>query len=388
VPQFLITNLFYSADITRDEHWQTTCAELRRDFPWILTERYNVCVSGIGQAWSGWRHREHFSSHAGFRSKSPASLNAALSWLTHFRDAVRLARKRTLIVVAPTPPAGFGAAFAKLLFRKRMRLVVRVQGHSASKALHVKHNKLKFRIVDRIERFVLQRADLVLSMGKFTTDLAISKGVNPKKALILPFPVAWAQRAEIVDLPLKPNILFVGRLEREKGVDCLLQAMVLLRKTVPAACLYIAGDGKHRSTFEKTANYLGISDKVVFVGWLDAERLRNTFSDSWLLVFPTIWEEGLGMVLVEAGLMGRPVIASEIGGVTDVVRQQENGLLVPPGNTEALADAIANVLSDRDSARAMGLAGDRIARQYLAGRDSAVEQVRQAILYQLDTEAP
>lgn len=93
------------------------------------------------------------------------------------------------------------------------------------------------------------------------------------------------------------------------------------------------------------------------------------------------------MVLVEAGLMGRPVVASKIGGVTDIVRHQENGLLVPPGNAEALAEAIATILSDRDSAKAMGLAGDRIARQYLEGRDSAIEQVREAILYQSRTEA-
>jgi glycosyltransferase involved in cell wall biosynthesis len=85
------------------------------------------------------------------------------------------------------------------------------------------------------------------------------------------------------------------------------------------------------------------------------------------------------MVLVEAGLMGRPVIASKIGGITDVVYHGQNGLLVPPRDPEALAAAIAAVLQDREKARSMGLAGNRIAQEYLQDRDEALENARQAI---------
>lgn len=382
--QFLITNLFHSVDITEAEHWQRTCGKLRRDYPWLLTEQHTVVFSGIGNAWRGWRRRDRFSSHAGFKSRSSAPLNAALSWLTHFLDAVRLVRNQTLTVIAPTPDAGLGAALAKIIFHRRLRLVVRVQGHTASKSLYVNKNILQFRIVECIERFVLRRADLVLPMGAFTSELAVSQGVNPDRTIILPFPVNWANRAQVLDLPLTPNVVFVGRLEKEKGVEFLLQAMVLLRNTVPNVCLRIAGDGNCRAELERRAESLGISDKVVFLGWLDAERLREVLINSWVLVVPSIWEEGLGMVLVEAGLMGRPVVASKIGGITDVVRHRENGLLVPPGDRDALAEAIAAVLHDRKKARSMGLAGNKIARQYLEGRDVTVERVHHTICGQLD----
>jgi glycosyltransferase involved in cell wall biosynthesis len=183
---------------------------------------------------------------------------------------------------------------------------------------------------------------------------------------------------------LTPNIVFVGRLEKEKGVEFLLQAMVLLRNTVPKVCLQIAGDGNCRAELESRVESLGICDKVVFLGWLGADRLREVFVNSWVLVVPSIWEEGLGMVLVEAGLMGRPVVASKIGGITDVVRHGENGLLVAPRDPEALAVAITSVLQDREKARSMGLAGTRISREYLRGRDEALESARQAICRELE----
>jgi glycosyltransferase involved in cell wall biosynthesis len=216
-------------------------------------------------------------------------------------------------------------------------------------------------------------------MGKFTTELALSQGVNPDRTIIVPFPVNWAKRAQVLDLPLTPNILFVGRLEKEKGVEFLLQAMVLLRNTVPNVCLHIAGSGNCRAELESRAEFLGLRDKVLFLGWLGADRLREALANTWVLVVPSIWEEGLGMVLVEAGLMGRPVIASKIGGITDVVYHGQNGLLVPPRDPEALAAAIAAVLQDREKARSMGLAGNRIAQEYLQDRDEALENARQAI---------
>ena len=93
------------------------------------------------------------------------------------------------------------------------------------------------------------------------------------------------------------------------------------------------------------------------------------------------------MVLVEGGLMGKPVVASDLGGIRDVVRHGENGLLVPPGDAVALAEAIVKILQDRDLARRMGLTGSRIAGKYLEGREAALERVRQAIYGLLDNGA-
>jgi glycosyltransferase involved in cell wall biosynthesis len=86
------------------------------------------------------------------------------------------------------------------------------------------------------------------------------------------------------------------------------------------------------------------------------------------------------MVLVEAGLMGRPVIGSDLGGIRDIIQHGHNGLLVPPGNSKALAEAILTILTNRNLAQQMGLANLEIARKYLSQRDEALEQVHRAIL--------
>jgi glycosyltransferase involved in cell wall biosynthesis len=119
---------------------------------------------------------------------------------------------------------------------------------------------------------------------------------------------------------------------------------------------------------------------VSFLRWLEAEDLQRAYQEAWVLVLPSIWEEGLGMVLVEAGLMGRPVIGSNLGGIRDIIRHGHNGFLVPPGDAKALADAIVTILTDANLAARMGQVNRQVAQSYLSTRDVALKQVRAAIM--------
>jgi glycosyltransferase involved in cell wall biosynthesis len=379
VIQFVITNLFEAPNISDDSTWESVQTRIRRDYPWLLTERHDVCFSGLGKAWSGWTKRDQIVSHAGVQCTEWFSLNVFLAWLTHFIDILRLSRRGSVVALVPSPEAGFGVTLARVCAKRRIRTVVRVTAHTASKSLYVKQSRWRFKLIKKIERFVLRRADLVVPMGKFTYELARSQGVESDKLIILQFPVPWADGAEVVDLPVTPTILCAARLVKEKGVQILLQAMPLVIKELPDTRLLIAGDGSYRPILEQTSESLGIGDKVSFLGWLKPEDLKGVYANTSLFVLPSIWEEGLGMVFVEAGLMGRPVVASDRGGIRDIIRHGENGLLVPPGNAVALADAIVKVLKDRHLARSMGLAGASIARDYLEGREKAVEYSRKAI---------
>lgn len=378
--QFIVANLFEAPNVSDDNIWESVQRRIGRDFPWLLTEKHDVCLSGIGKAWSGWRKRDQIVSHAGTQSTACFFLNALLAWLTHFMDVLRLSHKGPVVALVPSPEAGFGVTLARACVRRRIRTVVRVTAHTASKSLYVKNSTWRFKLVKTIERFVLRRADLVVPMGEFTYELARSQGVACNKLILLQFPVPWARRAEITDLPATPTILAVARLVEEKGLQILLQAMPMVIKELPDARLLIAGRGPYRPVLEKTAEALGIREKISFLGWLKPENLKTVYRDASLFALPSIWEEGLGMVFVEAGLMGRPVVASDRGGIRDVIRHGTNGLLVPPGNAVALADAIVKVLKDRHLARSMGLAGNRIARDYLERREEAVEYSRKTIL--------
>jgi len=340
VPEFLVTNMGFAPDIDDDQVWAFVRKKIRRDFPWILEEEQRICFSGVGPGWRGWRARSKVTSHAGFRSTRSSILNALLAWVTHFKDVLRLAGDESLMVLVPSPGSGLGAALAKGIPGTQLRLIVRIQGHSASKARNVRRSEWRFKVLESIERFVMRRADLVIPMGTFTRDLGISQGSSPDKAITLPFPILWADRAEITDQPESPNVLFVGRLEKEKGVHFLIQAMAMVREKLPDARLLIAGEGGYRSALTEIVKSGGVQDNVSFLGWLEEEQLRLAYKKSRLLVLPSIWEEGIGMVLLEAGLMGRPVIASDIGGIKDVVRHGENGLLVPPGDIISLTTAI------------------------------------------------
>jgi glycosyltransferase involved in cell wall biosynthesis len=311
-------------------------------------------------------------------------INKALAWLTNFIDVVRFAHKskgKVLVVMAHTPPFGLGAALAKILLADRIRLVVRILGNGPSVSLLVRRSPWRFKLEQKIEKFVLTKADLVLPMGKFTYDLTIAYGVDPRKILVLPFPVTWPNRPEVSDLPRRPSVLFCGRLIKEKGLNILLQAMQLVRQQVSDAQLIIVGDGNshYRHELEQMADSLGISDSVSFLGWVRNDSIGRIYQESWVLAVPSTWEEGLGMVMVEAGLMGRTVIGSDLGGIKDFIQHGTNGLLVQPGDIKDLANAISSILKDRNHAIEMGRQNSVMAHRYLNDFDGAVTQVREAI---------
>ena len=377
---FLIANFPYTADISQPETWDFVQREFERDFPWLLADNYKIVLSGLGKRWRGMHSQRNITSHAGWKASGWMLLDAILAWVTHFFDALGASRQMLVISIAPTPESGLGIALAKLFRKEKIRLVVRVQGHTSSKTLYVHRSIWRFHILERIESFVLRQADLVVPMGKFTTELALNKGANPAKIVVLPFPVRWANCTRVEPITPEPCVLFVGRLEKEKGVHILLEAMKTVLQRMPSVRLFIAGDGSYRQALQAQAESLSLTESVSFFGWLNPKELQDLYRKAWVLVLPSILEEGLRKVLVEAGLMGRPVIGSDLGGIRDIIRHGYNGFLVPPGDAKALAEAILRVLQDIELASKMGLANTEVARAYLSTRDKALEQVRLAIL--------
>jgi glycosyltransferase involved in cell wall biosynthesis len=165
------------------------------------------------------------------------------------------------------------------------------------------------------------------------------------------------------------TVLFVGRLVERKGVAHLIEALTRLTSRSPVR-LVIVGDGAERPRLVALAQRLGIADRVVFRGKISDADLQQAYQAADLLVLPATLDargdtEGLGVVLLEAMNYGVPVIASRIGGITDIVADGESGILVPPGEAAALAAAIDRVLGDAALARRLGEAGRaRLAREF------------------------
>ncbi len=157
------------------------------------------------------------------------------------------------------------------------------------------------------------------------------------------------------------SILFVGRLIERKGVQHLIRALGVVRERTPAR-LVIIGDGPERSRLEGVAREAGVGEYVVFSGRVSDEELRHAYARADVFVLPSVLDarqdtEGLGVVLLEAMNYSVPVIASDIGGITDIVVDERTGLLVPPGDERALATALSRVLTDPALAQGLGAAG-------------------------------
>jgi len=151
-----------------------------------------------------------------------------------------------------------------------------------------------------------------------------------------------------------PIVGTVGRLEPAKGHITLLRAVPHVAKKWPTARFVLVGEGYLRPDLEAEARRLGIEDRVTFTGFRD--DMLELLQGFDVFALPSLWE-GLGIVLLEAMAYEKPVVASSVGGVLDVVVDRETGLLVPPASPPHLAEAISGLLSDRQRAREMGLAG-------------------------------
>ena len=152
----------------------------------------------------------------------------------------------------------------------------------------------------------------------------------------------------------EPRLLCIGRLIPIKGHLVLLRALAQARSRVPGAMLDLAGRGPLEPALKAYARELGLEDAVRFLGFVSP--VQRAVEDAAIVVVPSLGE-GFGMVALEAMERGRPVIASAVGGLPEIVVDGETGLVVPSGDAEALAEAIVALAGDLERAAAMGAAG-------------------------------
>ena len=158
-----------------------------------------------------------------------------------------------------------------------------------------------------------------------------------------------------------PRLLCVGRIGTidEKGFDVAIAAMPAVLERFPSARLAIAGDGPARPALERLARDLAVVDHIAFLGWIHPDRVLELMNESTIVLMPSRVAEGFGLVALQAAHMARPVVASGVGGVAEVVVHGETGVLVEPNDADALADAIVALLADPDRAARLGRAGRR-----------------------------
>jgi glycosyltransferase involved in cell wall biosynthesis len=209
----------------------------------------------------------------------------------------------------------------------------------------------------------LRRAGRIIAISQAVRKfLEQVEGAAAEKVVVIPYGLdaeafgrsarPGALRREI-GASSEPIVGFMGRLTRQKGVDVLLRAFAQVERRHPAARLILAGDGPDRGALENLARSLGLR-RATFLGW--RSDAADILAGADVLAMPSRWE-GFGLVALEAMALGKPVVASRVSALPEIVVPEETGLLVTPGDPGALAEALLALLADRPRAERMGRAG-------------------------------
>jgi phosphatidylinositol alpha-mannosyltransferase len=162
----------------------------------------------------------------------------------------------------------------------------------------------------------------------------------------------------------KLNLLFVGRLERRKGLNYLLKAYRQVQREVPNSRLIVVGPGTSLKPWYQTMVRRYHLKDVTFVGYVSCEELPRYYKTADVFCAPATGRESFGIVLLEAMSLGKPVVASNIEGYASVITDGVDGLLVPPKDTRALAEALISVMTDESLRRKLGARAKARAQEY------------------------
>ncbi len=220
--------------------------------------------------------------------------------------------------------------------------------------LEIRWLKKKFPFFVKPFAWLINRADVITAISNHTASEL--KGIVKKDIPIIPFSITV--ESKVAELSDEHYILFVGRHVERKGVHILIDAFKQIYQDI-LHNVVIIGDGPERKNWEKMAADYGLTKRIVFTGWVSTEELYKYYQNCSFFVLPATYDkhgdtEGLGVVMIEAMAYSKPVIASNVGGITDVVIDGFNGLLVPHNDPEALAYAIKRLALDKTLCRKLG----------------------------------
>ena len=237
----------------------------------------------------------------------------------------------------------------------------------------------RLKLYRALDLFLLRLADRVVTVSRDQRRLLLRRGVDRRRLVLVPNVIdadAFASgagdpaetRAGLGLRPDVPLVALVGRLTAQKGVDCFLEAANHVRHECPAARFIVAGRGSDLEELRALAADLGVGGVVDFLGYRD--DIASLLAASDVVVLPSR-SEGLPLVLLEAMALDRPVVASSVGGVPDLLQHERTGMLVPPESPGEVAEAIRLLLSDPQMALRIGTEGGRHVRAYHAPERAA-----------------
>jgi D-inositol-3-phosphate glycosyltransferase len=236
----------------------------------------------------------------------------------------------------------------------------------------------------RIEREIMHFADRIVAATPNDRQHMIDLYAAPPERIdIIPpgvdlnlfHPIPQPDAREIIDSKQDHTVLFVGRIDPIKGIDVWFKAMALVVNENPSlrdrVCICLVGGDvdddvipdSEMARLQSLKDELGIADMVTFLGRRSQESLPFFYASADVVVMPSLYES-FGMVALEAMACGTPVVASDVGGLSFLVRDGETGYLVPENDPETLAACLGKLMRDPDLRRRLGARGKEVAREY------------------------
>ena len=307
---------------------------------------------------------------------APGRLDGALFYLSlPARVARELRAFRPEVVIAESPYEAFAAEVARAVVRTRTRIVVEVHGdwRTATRLYGSPLRKLLNPLADTVAALAVRRADAARTLSPYTTTLVREIGVEP--AAVFP---GWTDLAAFLERPLRPlpetpRILFVGVLELYKNVEALAEAWRLAAPQLRGVVLHVVGDGTRRHVVERLL--ADLPDQVEWTPALSSPEVAAALDESTVLFLPSR-SEGLGRVIIEALVRGRPVVAARVGGIPNLVQDGVNGILVDPSDVHGLAAALVRVAGDRELVGRFASAARASVQPWLWTADAYAARVR------------
>ena len=205
------------------------------------------------------------------------------------------------------------------------------------------------KIQSMIYRLSLKNVDVFIAPSRYMEKVA-HKDVSP----IMYLPNFIELGEEFHEIQQNHNLLFVGRLEKVKGVEFLIQAIPFITKIFPQTTLTIIGEGQNKENLLHLTKNLHLEKHVHFIGWVKHEDLDRYYQKASIVVIPSIWPENSSLVILEAMGAGRPVIGTNVGGISETIVDGVNGYLVEPQSPEQIAEKAIKLFSDKDLLKAFG----------------------------------
>lgn len=256
-----------------------------------------------------------------------------------------------------------GLAVAGMLTRKRIPYILTTHGSDVT-LLH------RFTWLRTLANPLFRRAARATAVSSYLRDqLKAASGVD---SFVLPMPYDDKKFTPGKEAPEEPPIITcIGRMIERKGQKYLVSALALLKQRGVECRLQLVGDGPMRAELEALARSEAVTDRMIWTGNVPHAEVPGLIRRSAVVVLPSVkdWKgevEGLGMVLAEASACGRPVVGTDLAGVKDAVSHNRSGLLVPPNDAGALADALQRILGDTDLASRLGKGGIEFAREHFS----------------------